>query len=697
MANCNDQNNNCPPDPDILNNAILNYKRVRSSINDPGLKDLLKIVDELKRLIECNLAIGTSGTSGVNGETGESGSSGSSGETGVGIPPGGTSGQVLAKLTDFDYETHWIDILQPSPSDASSGTSGIDGTNGQNGTNGTSGETGTAGTSGSTGTSGSSGSTGTSGTSGSSGFSGSSGSSGKNGSSGISGNDGANSIRWQFYGVTTDAWFSKFTTNDAVLSNINTIRLSKYDYYESDVSSWLLNLETVNLANVFLQLVELGDPKINGIYTISEIIDNGDYFTLTVNPIYVFSGLLNPSKIYSISWSGGGTGSAGTSGTSSDSFVFPNDLTVSISASKSFGRYTTGNIIPAAGKTVAEIIELAIREPLSPTVNVTSSTVIPFNQTAIENRLLSSYTINSLDASVDSATLEWRRNNIGDWTVLSTNTISPNPYTHSLTDTNFNTEPFNYRYSVTDTLGGTNTSYFDITPQPYLTASGNVNVIGTSISLPETNGKREHGNVSTTLSGIVSRNTTDVSLKNYSVQFRVNEGNWFDVPGLSNISISGSSVTIPSTIHVPTGSANITDVDYRLQVVDSYSTSSMSYKSINFFYLFFYGPSSVRPTTSSMIRSLENRIFTDYTGSFNLYTGNIYSIFTVAMPSTLDLNEVIDLDAGYTNLTNNYNQSNFDVMDSGSNATPYHIYTLSNSIAYTDYNHRHIISTTGSL
>ena len=36
-------------------------------------------------------------------------------------------------------------------------------------------------------------------------------------------------------------------------------------------------------------------------------------------------------------------------------------------------------------------------------------------------------------------------------------------------------------------------------------------------------------------------------------------------------------------------------------------------------------------------------------------------------------------------------------MDSGSNATPYHVYTLSNSIAYTDYNHRHRISTTGLL
>lgn len=697
MANCNNQDNNCPPDPDILKNALLNYKRTRSSLNDPGLKDLLKIIEELKRLIECNVAIGTSGTSGVNGQDGENGSSGSSGETGVGVPKGGTSGQVLAKLTDLDYETHWVDILQPSPSESSSGTSGSDGTKGQDGTSGTTGSSGTSGFSGSSGSSGKSGTNGTSGSTGTSGTSATSGTSGSDGTSGLSGNDGANSVRWQFYGVSTTVWPGQFSVNKSELSSLSTIRISKFDYYRNDVSSWLINLSTVDLNNVFLQLTELGNPKIYGIYNVSDVVDEGLYFTITVSPIYVSVGYLNQTALYSISWAGGGTGSSGTSGTSADSFIFENDLTVSISSSKSFGRYVSGSIIPATGKTVAEVIELAIKEPLPPTVNLTSSTTIPFNQTVIENRLLASYTINSLEAEVYDASLEWRRNNAGDWVVLDTSTVNPNPFTHSLIDENFNTASFNYKYSVTDNLGGTNTSYFNITPDLYLTASGNININATTISLPETNIKRERGNVNTTLSGIISKNTPNVDLKSYSVQFMVNDVAWIDVPGLSDIPIVTSPITIPTTVHIPTGSANITDINYRLKVIDTYTTSSMSLKSINFFYMFYYGPSASRPTTSSMIRSLENRIFTDYTSSFNLYTGNIYSIFTVSMPSTFNLSEVIDLDAGYTNLTTNYSQSNFNVMDSGSNATPYHIYTLSNSIAYTDYNHRHRISTTGSL
>ena len=44
----------------------------------------------------------------VKGEKGDSGRDGNTGLNGIGVPTGGTTGQVLAKSSDIDYETEWI-------------------------------------------------------------------------------------------------------------------------------------------------------------------------------------------------------------------------------------------------------------------------------------------------------------------------------------------------------------------------------------------------------------------------------------------------------------------------------------------------------------------------------------------------------------------------------------------------------------
>jgi len=51
---------------------------------------------------------GIDGTSGVDGLAGAAGTSGTSGEDGIGIPSGGTSGQVLSKVDSNPYNTQWI-------------------------------------------------------------------------------------------------------------------------------------------------------------------------------------------------------------------------------------------------------------------------------------------------------------------------------------------------------------------------------------------------------------------------------------------------------------------------------------------------------------------------------------------------------------------------------------------------------------
>jgi hypothetical protein len=53
--------------------------------------------------------IGAAGPTGPRGDTGDKGDTGDTGPAGQGVPAGGTTGQVLAKIDGTDYNDHWID------------------------------------------------------------------------------------------------------------------------------------------------------------------------------------------------------------------------------------------------------------------------------------------------------------------------------------------------------------------------------------------------------------------------------------------------------------------------------------------------------------------------------------------------------------------------------------------------------------
>lgn len=52
---------------------------------------------------------GSDGQDGTDGTNGIDGADGSDGANGVGVPTGGTTGQVLAKASNDDYDTEWTD------------------------------------------------------------------------------------------------------------------------------------------------------------------------------------------------------------------------------------------------------------------------------------------------------------------------------------------------------------------------------------------------------------------------------------------------------------------------------------------------------------------------------------------------------------------------------------------------------------
>ena len=368
---------------------------------------------------------------------------------------------------------------------------------------------------------------------------------------------------------------------------------------------------------------------------------------------------------------------------------FSSDIIVSLGGGKTFGRYEDGDTIPASGKTANEVISLAITEPIAPTASLTSSSSVDFNQTSVSVTLNFSHTINSLGATVSSASLEFRRGNTGSWTVLSTSTSSSSSYTHTFTDTAFNTSQLNYRYTVTDSVSATTTVTKNINPDTYSSPSISFSVVADSTTSPETNSSRERGNVASTISGTISSNETYIDLTTYTLQYSVDNGAWTDVGSAQ--SISGQSATISSTAHDPTSDNTATSIRYRVKVVDDYTTSYSSVSTVSFGFLAFHGPSSSVPTTSSAVRSLPSRFFTSTSDVFNLNTGSTEVNFTVAIPSTETISEVIDLDALNANITSQYVNNNFNVDDAGGTAVSYNVYTMTQASAYSS-NHRHQVT-----
>jgi hypothetical protein len=376
--------------------------------------------------------------------------------------------------------------------------------------------------------------------------------------------------------------------------------------------------------------------------------------------------------------------------------TYTKNLSVSLPNGKTFGRYVDGDEIPAIGKTAADILAMAIVEPIPPIVNLTSPTVIQFNQTAISNVLNYNYTIKSLAASVASLSLEYRRNNAGSWAVLGTATNTPSSFTHILTDSNFNTQPFNYRLIVTDTAGGVKTTELNITPNAYVAPTITTPSLSGNVTSPETNTAREKGNVDTNISGNITRNSTYVNLLSSQLQYQVNgTGSWLDVDLPTNT--PDASYSIPWTNHNPTGSNDANSIGYRVKVTDDYTISYSNVATINFYNIIFYGSSLNAPANSNAVRALPRKIFTNGSNPFNLETGIVNTNFTVAMPSSLSITQVIDLDALNLNITTSYvlNGSLNQIQDYAGNNASYKVYTMTNSLPYTDKpvpGHRHQIT-----
>jgi len=134
------------------------------------------------------------------------------------------------------------------------------------------------------------------------------------------------------------------------------------------------------------------------------------------------------------------------------------------------------------------------------------------------------FTVNILpEFTCEGVTLDWRRNGTGSYTSLSTNT-GITGFTHTLTDTAFNSQAFNYRYRVTDSVGATGEATLNITPTAYVAPTRTLTLTGTNTSSPETSTSREKGNVESTVSAVITRNSPNVAITSWQRQVQENGG-----------------------------------------------------------------------------------------------------------------------------------------------------------------------------
>lgn len=378
----------------------------------------------------------------------------------------------------------------------------------------------------------------------------------------------------------------------------------------------------------------------------------------------------------------------GESGGGGDGYTFPNDLPVNIAVGKTFGRYVRGDVIPATGKTIPQILDLALNENLPPTVSLsTNPTSIAFNVTGPSITVNFGYVINSPNGATGaSASLDFRVGAVGGWESLTSGILGltsfSGSYNHQPTLSSMNTQDLQYKYLVEDSTGQTGIANATVSQVQHVNPSVSITITGTNLSSYETTYLRERGNTESLISAVITRNSPNVALVSWGYQYRTNVGGYANI--LTNQTISGnpSSFTTPTQTHTgPTSGINW--IQYRFVVDDAYEQNTYESSQIVLNYLAFYGPTASPPTNGPEVRSVPTRNLISSLGNpFTFASGITENDFVVALPKNMEVSSVKDSqDVDLTvNFTNGY--TSFDVGDYAGNTKSYNIYVNSQVLPY---------------
>lgn len=276
------------------------------------------------------------------------------------------------------------------------------------------------------------------------------------------------------------------------------------------------------------------------------------------------------------------------------SAIIVNDIPV---YGTSFGKYASGETIPAAGKTVEAVLLDVCMKAVNPTAALSITSGVPaYNSEDITNILSFSHTINTPGATVATAVLQFRRNNTGAWITINSVTTTPGTFSHVNTAVTDKVTSFNYQYIVTDSNGSTITATAQVTPAGYAAPTTNIAVSGT----------REIGNISTLLSGTISQTAQNgVAILSRTLQYSLNNSVWVDITTFVNNTINYT--------HNDAALVNSTIIYYRLSVICSNATgnqtTNLALGSISFVYKNAFGyNTSTSPTLATLLAMGNNTL-----------------------------------------------------------------------------------------
>jgi hypothetical protein len=427
--------------------------------------------------------------------------------------------------------------------------------------------------------------------------------------------------------------------------------------------------------------------------------------------------------------------------------TFASDIAVNISAGKYFGKFTRGDIIPATGKTVKEVVELSLNEVIAPTISNSASGTILFGQTSGSNTISVGYTIKTAGASAAGATLEFMYRGAASWTTLSTTLKddtkgTDQAYTGSFTHNTWNrasdagsggtygTTVLDYRYTVRDTFGATASLVSSVSPAVSVATSTVSFAAGITASTlrtgafgapsgTETATFREKGNTFTTVNFVVSRANQYVPLANYVLQAQelVNNslGGWTTIKSEA-ISGNPASVTRGLTFSPSASGASLDQMQFRVRVNDQYNntvgtTADSNTQTVYFDYMVFFGATTNVPTTSADIRGLSSGIVagnpavfgsggggTSITNPFSgLLAGAVNNKYIVAFPDSVTPTTIVD-SATVGDVSGVFFLSGTLTAVNDRNGSPknYNVYIMDNTSPYND-SRTHSVTRTGSV
>ena len=265
-------------------------------------------------------------------------------------------------------------------------------------------------------------------------------------------------------------------------------------------------------------------------------------------------------------------------GGSSSSEVFLDDIVVSIEAGKSFGKYQNGDTIPALGKTAGEVIHMACLEAISPDLSLSTSSIVQFGSANVSIVLNFDYTIKSLGSSISQLKIERKRAGDSAWSTILDNKDASSPFADNFSQTQYDVSLINYKYTVTDSMGGTNTITYNVTPIAYSAPSISLINLG--------NETRYRGDSATNYSATITRNSPLIEITSYKLQRSINSGSWTDVG--SSVAVAGNQafvyVNLTETQPLESSLKNANNIKYRINVTDSYTSTNLTEKTISFYH-----------------------------------------------------------------------------------------------------------------